>query len=206
MQRMLMNSFKALKIMKLKDSYLVGGNLKTRFVAGIFKISFISALFLCVSLFPTHGRADEKIVSKVVIEGHEAEIIYINTAQGRFKFTAEIADTPKKTQTGLMHRESMPFNHGMLFDFHEEKEVLMWMKNTPLSLDMVFLSPLGRVVSIQSSTTPFSQKIISSKVLASGVFEINAGTGKLLGLKVGDMFEHHSFEQGNDEILIEKAN
>lgn len=142
----------------------------------------------------------------VTVEGREAEILYINTVQGRFKFTAEIADTPKETQSGLMFRESMPHNHGMLFDFPRKKEVLMWMKNTPLSLDMVFLTSKGRVVSIARNTTPYSERVISSKKLASGVFEINAGTSKLIGLKAGDMLEHHSFTQKNNGVLKEKAN
>lgn len=177
------------------------------FVAGAF---FANAMEKVEKLDGAEKSGLEPTIQKngiiVTIEGREAEILYINTVQGRFKFTAEIADTPEKTQSGLMFRESMPHNHGMLFDFHKEKEVYMWMKNTPLSLDMVFLSPTGRVVSVASNTTPFSESVISSKKLASGVFEINAGTSKLIGLKAGDLLEHHSFIQKNNGVLKEKAN
>lgn len=174
--------------------------LSVLFVAG----AIITALFV-----NNTSNAQENAVTKVknvIVDGRVSETIFINTVQGRFNFTAEIADTPEETQSGLMFRESMPHNHGMLFDFHKDKIVYMWMKNTPLSLDMVFLSPTGRVVSIARNTTPFSESIISSKKLASGVLEINAGTSKLIGLKAGDLLEHHSFEQKNNPVLKEKAN
>ena len=193
-----MNLFQERRIIKYKSISL---NACCTFI-----VLFVVFTFLSFTLNFSGSQAAEKNTSNITIEGYESELIYIKTAQGRFKFTAEIADSPKKTQSGLMFRESMPFNHGMLFDFHEEKEVFMWMKNTPLSLDMVFLSPMGRVVNIENNTTPFSQNIITSKVLASGVFEINAGTSKLIGLKIGDLLEHHSFDQGNDGYLKEKAN
>lgn len=173
-----------------------------------FTAAFCIAFLLALPSFATDEKSSVliKAPDPILVDGHEAEEIYINTAQGRFKFTAEIADTPQETQQGLMFRESMPHNHGMLFDFGIEKEILMWMKNTPLSLDMVFLSPTGRVVSVASNTVPFSQSVISSKELASGVFEINAGTSKLLGLKAGDFLEHRFFKAKIKGELKEKAN
>lgn len=182
--------------------------------AAAFIAAFCVVLLLAIPAFATDEKENVVIQApelalvpdQILVDGHEAEEIYINTAQGRFKFTAEIADTPQETQQGLMFRESMPHNHGMLFGFGVEKEVLMWMKNTPLPLDMVFLSPTGRVVSIATNTVPFSQSVISSKEYASGVLEINAGTSKLLGLKAGDFLEHGSFNTKIKGELKEKAN
>lgn len=178
----------------------LGFLLKVLFVIGAFITSVLA------SNASNTAQNSSRNIEIIKVDGHDAEYIYINTVQGRFKFTAEIANTPEKTQNGLMFRESMPHNHGMLFNFHKEKEVLMWMKNTPLSLDMVFLSPTGRVVNIVNDTKPYSESIISSKNLASGVLEINAGTSKLLGLKTGDLLEHRSFHQKNNGVLKEKAN
>jgi|SRR5680860_386906 len=132
-------------------------------------------------------------VETVLVDGRTAEAIQINTAQGSFHFTAEIAETPQQTERGLMFRQTMPPTHGMLFDFGDPRLVTMWMKNTPLSLDMVFLSRSGEVVHIAERTKPFSQAIISSGGAVSAVLEINAGVSKLIGLKIGDRLEHRIF-------------
>ncbi|MFK7902333.1 MAG: DUF192 domain-containing protein [Nitratireductor sp.] len=162
---------------------------------------FSFAAIIAFVLQPTYSNADtaksaksaEQTDSTFLIDGRESEEIYINTAQGRFRLTAEIADTPQKSQKGLMFREQMPNDHGMLFRFAAPRVVLMWMKNTPMSLDMVFLSPKGEVVSIAYATTPYSEKVISSGSEAIGVLEFKAGIAKLLGIQAGDTLEHRYF-------------
>ncbi len=119
----------------------------------------------------------------------DTQILAIKTAQGNFEFTVEIADEPHERQKGLMFRETMPTKHGMLFDFGETRQIQMWMRNTPLSLDMIFLTPDGKVVRIAERTTPFSDAIIDSTVPISHVLELNAGVSKLIGLKIGDFIE-----------------
>lgn len=131
----------------------------------------------------------------LIVEGHEAEEIWIVTTQGRFAFTAEIADEPAERSQGLMFRETMPAKHGMLFDFGQTRPVQMWMRNTPLSLDMVFLDEAGTVTHIAERTTPFSDAIIDSGGPVSHVLELNAGISRLIGLKPGDRVEHRSFNQ-----------
>lgn len=130
---------------------------------------------------------------KLMVDGREAEEMWAVTAQGRFRFTVEIADDPSETAEGLMFRESMPMDHGMLFDFGESRPVQMWMKNTPLSLDMVFIAPDGTVTRIAEHTEPYSEAIIDSGGLVSHVLEINAGVSRLIGLKPGDRFEQRHF-------------
>ncbi|WP_083649641.1 DUF192 domain-containing protein [Salaquimonas pukyongi] len=133
--------------------------------------------------------------SSLEVEGRQAEEIWIVTKSGRFRFTAEIADDPQERSRGLMFRKSMPPKHGMLFDFGEVRPVHMWMRNTPLSLDMVFLDETGTVTSIAERTTPFSDAIIDSGGPISHVLELNAGIVRLIGLQPGDRVEHASFEQ-----------
>ena len=126
------------------------------------------------------------------VEGRDAEEIWIVTAQGRFLFTAEIADDPDERSQGLMFRESMPAKHGMLFDFGRVRPVQMWMRNTPLPLDMVFLDETGTVTHVAERTTPFSDAIIDSGGPVSHVLELNAGISRLIGRKPGDRVEHAS--------------
>jgi uncharacterized protein len=139
------------------------------------------------------ASASVPLSASLVIDGREAEEIWINTGQGRFRFTAEIADEEAERSSGLMFREKMAPTHGMLFDFGQKRQIQMWMRNTPLPLDMVFIDEKGRVVGIAERTTPFSDAIIDSGVPVSFVLEVNAGISRLLGMKPGDTIEHRLF-------------
>ena len=89
--------------------------------------------------------------------------LVVETVAGRHRFTVELADTPAERSRGLMFRESMPADHGMLFDFQAEQPVAFWMKNTPLPLDMVFIDDAGTVVQVAADTTPYSEASIPSR-------------------------------------------
>ncbi len=121
------------------------------------------------------------------------EKLVIRTAQGEFPFTVEIADDPAEQAKGLMFRETMEATHGMLFDFGEKRPVTMWMKNTPMPLDMVFVRADGTVAGIAERTTPFSEDVIASPEPVTHVLEIRAGVARLIGLKAGDRLEHPIF-------------
>jgi uncharacterized membrane protein (UPF0127 family) len=126
----------------------------------------------------------------------ENEPLTIVTKGGRrHQFTVEVADEPSEMAIGLMHRTEMAANHGMLFDFGTTRIVQMWMKNTPMSLDMLFIIEDGTIVRIAERTQPFSLAIISSQEPVSHVLEIKAGVSRLLGLKPGDRVEHRSFSR-----------
>jgi uncharacterized membrane protein (UPF0127 family) len=116
----------------------------------------------------------------------------IVTATGPHAFRIELADTPAERAKGLMFRRAMPENQGMLFDFHDEVPVMMWMKNTYIPLDMVFVSRDGAVTSVAPNAVPMSEQTISGGV-AYAVIELNAGVAEKIGLKAGDRVRHPAF-------------
>lgn len=125
------------------------------------------------------------------------EELLIETGNGEFTFSAEIADDPDERSQGLMFREQMLPTHGMLFDFGWSEPVIMWMKNTPLALDMVFVREDGTVARVASNTVPFSLDHIPSGEPVAFVLELNAGIAAQIGLKKGDVIRHRKF--GNVE-------
>ncbi|MGQ7791835.1 DUF192 domain-containing protein [Faunimonas sp. B44] len=104
---------------------------------------------------------------------------------GSHTFMVELAVTPEARSRGLMFRREMGADEGMLFDFDTEREITMWMRNTYLPLDMVFIGEDGTVKSIARRTTPLSERIISSNVPARYVLEINAGRAAATGVRPG---------------------
>jgi uncharacterized membrane protein (UPF0127 family) len=110
----------------------------------------------------------------------------------RHEFTIEIAQTPEQLQHGLMFRRSMPANHGMLFLFPKPQPISMWMKNTYIPLDMLFLNEKGVIVDIHENAVPESLAIIAAKKPAQMVLEVNAGTVARLGLSIGQTLTYES--------------
>jgi uncharacterized membrane protein (UPF0127 family) len=121
------------------------------------------------------------------------QTIEIASKNGVHAFTVEIATTDQERQTGLMFRKELPEGRGMLFDFSRDQEVAMWMKNTYVSLDMIFIQSDGRILRIAERTEPQSEKIISSGGPVRGVLEVVAGTAKKLGIAPGDRVAHPMF-------------
>ena len=117
----------------------------------------------------------------------------IVTRNGVQVFSVEMATTEKEKETGLMYRKELADGKGMLFDFNPEQEVSMWMKNTYVSLDMIFIRADGRILRIAENTEPLSTKIISSGGLAKGVLEVIGGTAKKYGIEPGDRVAHPLF-------------
>ena len=116
--------------------------------------------------------------------------LVIETADGPVEFTIELATTSEERSQGLMNREEMAPDHGMLFDFQETRPVMMWMKNTILPLDMVFMGPDGKVLGVAADAVPFSETIISSPGPVRYVLEINAGIAATKGIAAGDTVVH----------------
>ena len=117
----------------------------------------------------------------------------IVTRNGVHVFSVEMATTEEEKTTGLMYRKELPDGKGMLFDFSPEQQVSMWMKNTYVSLDMIFIRADGRILRIAENTEPMSTKIISSGGLAKGVLEVVAGTAQKYGIQPGDRVAHPLF-------------
>jgi uncharacterized membrane protein (UPF0127 family) len=105
----------------------------------------------------------------------------------------EVMRTVEGRERGLMYRRSLPADQGMLFDFGREETVMMWMKNTYIPLDMIFLSRAGVVTHIAENAAPLSEAIISSDGPAYAVLEVNAGYARKIGLKNGDIVRHPMF-------------
>jgi uncharacterized membrane protein (UPF0127 family) len=105
-------------------------------------------------------------------------------------FEVWLADTPSRQAQGLMFVRSLPSLRGMLFVHESPKPMSMWMKNTYIPLDMVFIDPQGRIQQIVEQTTPHSLAIISSTEPALAVLEIAGGEAKHLGLHPGQHVIH----------------
>lgn len=112
------------------------------------------------------------------------------TESGNHAFTVELAETADQRARGLMFRKEMDADAGMLFDFKKSAPVQFWMKNTPLSLDMVFIRENGIVAKIAEHTKPLSTKIVPSGEPIRYVLEVIAGTSARIGLKPGDRVLH----------------
>jgi len=119
----------------------------------------------------------------------------IATKSGVQVFSVEMATTEEEKTTGLMYRKELPDGKGMLFDFSPEQQISMWMKNTYISLDMIFIRADGRILRIAENTEPLSTKIISSGGLAKGVLEVIAGTAQKYGIQPGDRVAHPLFNK-----------
>lgn len=111
-------------------------------------------------------------------------------------FVAELAATPEHRARGLMFRTELADNRGMLFDFETTRSVSMWMKNTPLSLDMIFCDKQGRVLYVARNTVPYSEDIISPGMPVHAVLEVKAGTARRLDVKPGDRLISAIFRHG----------
>ncbi len=142
-------------------------------------------------------------ISRTVVRAAERNFISplnkvaIETSVGLFSWSIELASDDQSRATGLMNRQKMPAFSGMLFRFRETRPVSMWMKNTFISLDMVFTDSTGRIKNIQYATVPQSLEIIRSKGPVRYVLEINAGEASASGMQVGNKFSHPWFADGN---------
>jgi hypothetical protein len=123
----------------------------------------------------------------------EVQPLEIVTRSGVHVFSVEIAKTDEERATGLMYRKELAEGRGMLFDFSPEQQVSMWMKNTFIPLDMIFIRGDGRILRIAENTEPQSEKIIPSGGLAKAVLEVIGGTARKYGIQLGDRVAHPLF-------------
>ena len=121
------------------------------------------------------------------------EPLTIVTASGRHAFQVEVARDDAARAQGLMYRRSLAPDSGMLFDFKRVEPVSMWMQNTYVSLDMLFIRPDGTVARVAQNTEPLSTRTIPSGEPVLAVLEVVAGTAARLGIKAGDRVEHPLF-------------
>jgi len=117
----------------------------------------------------------------------------IHTRHSTEWFTVWIADTPERSEQGLMYQHWLPPDHGMLFPQDSPRVPHMWMKNTLIPLDMLFIDAQGKVVYIRERTTPQSIDLISSPMPVKAVLELAGGECAALGIKVGDQVRQRLF-------------
>jgi uncharacterized membrane protein (UPF0127 family) len=150
-------------------------------------LRLLRPLFLTIGLClmvadAAHGQALEALT--IVPQGRQGQTFHV-----------EVARNDADRAQGLMFRRSMPADRGMLFDFGRVEPVAMWMQNTYIPLDMLFVRPDGTIARIAANTEPLSTRTIPSGEPVLAVLELNAGTAARLGIKAGDRIEHSLFKR-----------
>jgi uncharacterized membrane protein (UPF0127 family) len=123
----------------------------------------------------------------------ELQPLEIVSKAGVHTFAVEMAVTPEDQARGLMFRRELPEGQGMLFDFQREQPATFWMKNTYVSLDMIFIRADGRILRIAENTVPLSEALVPSGGPVRAVLEVVAGTARKLGIAPGDRVAHAIF-------------
>ena len=117
----------------------------------------------------------------------------IISATGPHRFKVELAETPAQMTQGLMFRTSLAPDAGMLFDYRRPTPATMWMRNTLIPLDMLFVDAQGRIVNIHERAVPQSLDVIAAAEPVRAVIELNGGTAARLGIEPGDRVVHPIF-------------
>lgn len=160
-----------------------------RFAFAVF-VSFASAL---VAIPAARADAPSFLPLHEPLERFTQSRLTIDSGGKSHAFRVWIADTPARREQGLMWIRSLPADRGMLFVFERPQPLSFWMKNTFVSLDLLFVAPDGRVIRIAENAKPQTLDTIDSMGVALGVLELKGGTAKRLGLKPGDRLNHPAF-------------
>lgn len=135
------------------------------------------------------------LVGPAVAQEWETDELAIETRDGeQHEFTVELALTDEQRAQGLMFRESLAPDAGMLFLYDQDRPRAMWMKNTLIPLDMLFIDGQGKIVRIAQRTTPLSESSIGSGRPVRAVLELAGGTSQRLGIRVGDRVIYEGFD------------
>lgn len=140
--------------------------------------------------------ADKVVYAKTIefnrdVKNYQFKLQILNQQHQKItEFDTAIANDQDKRATGLMNVEDFDDNQAMLFIFDETKIVSMWMKNTKIPLDMIFIDENNKVVNIKHNAKPHSLKIISSQVPVKYVLEINAGLSHKRGINIGHTIKY----------------
>ena len=147
----------------------------------LFKPALVIFLSLLLSAFSAAPEADITPITYQSFDLDTTEVCIKSSC-----FNLEIADTPETRQTGLMKRLYMSDNQGMLFKFDSPQIATFWMKDTYLSLDIIWLDVDYKVIYIHENAIPMSVDVISPHRQALYVIELNAGEVERIGVKLGD--------------------
>jgi uncharacterized membrane protein (UPF0127 family) len=128
-----------------------------------------------------------------VVDFGPPQPLTIVTEDGEHTFSVDEAKTLDQQARGMMFRESMEADSGMIFEFEEPKIATIWMKNTPLPLDILFVRSNGKILKIEHNHTPYTLRSASSEAVIAGVVELKGGEAKSRGIKPGDTVRHPFF-------------
>lgn len=152
------------------------------------------ALFAVLFVSLAFASAGPALAQSTRLVTFETDSLSIETADGRHDFQVEIAESADQRAQGLMFRREMAADAGMLFLFGREEERAMWMKDTFIPLDMLFIEKSGRIRRIEQRTVPQSLRAIPSGGPVVAVLELNAGTTSRLSIQPGDRVVYPAFE------------
>tara|TARA_B100001758_G_C18230549_1_gene515100 strand:- start:189 stop:629 length:441 start_codon:yes stop_codon:yes gene_type:complete len=144
-------------------------------------------LLVIVSLFLMYNLGE-------VSASMKSELSIITSNGSKHNFLVEVARTEEEKKIGLMFRRTLAKNAGMLFLYKREALRLMWMKNTFIPLDILFIDKKGVIKRVVKRTTPHSLATISSRKSVLAVLELRGGITSSLEIKKGDRIEHPAFE------------
>ncbi|WP_427967555.1 DUF192 domain-containing protein [Altererythrobacter sp.] len=146
------------------------------------------ALAACSTQVASEPASAESLPTGSVhpVSGLEIILLKVESGTRTHAFQVELADTPAEQQRGLMFRTELGPDEGMLFPSHPPGPRSFWMKNTPLSLDIIFIGLDSRIVNIAANTTPYSLESIPSRGNAIAVLELRGGRAAELGIAPGD--------------------
>ena len=128
-----------------------------------------------------------------VVDFGEPKPLSIVTGDGTHEFLVDEAKTNDQQARGMMFRESMDADSGMIFEFDEPKVATIWMKNTSIPLDILFVRSNGKILKIEHSHRPYTLRSTSSEAVIAGVVELKGGESKARGIRPGDTVKHPFF-------------
>jgi len=143
-------------------------------------------ILIFISIAFTNAKAD---TNKITFQNSS---LTIQTKDSEYIFNIEIAVTEKERSRGLMYRKELKQTEGMLFLYPEKQIIKMWMKNTLIPLDMIFINNNGKIIDIFKMTIPKDLTPIGPDVKLKGVLEINGGLTSYLNINKGDFIIHPS--------------
>jgi len=150
---------------------------------------FVGGALIAVLSVPVLGQeADIKEIDFGTPEG-----LSVQSDTATHDFMVEIADTPDKQARGLMYRDVVEPGKGMLFEYADQGILSIWMKNTGVPLDIIFIRKNGKILKIEHSATPYSLRSISSEATVAAVLELAGGRSLELGIMPGDLVRHEFF-------------
>lgn len=158
----------------------------------------LGAVVALISLIWAGGADAQRLRSLEPLNPAKAQTLpasplVIQSAEALHPFTVELAESESQRAIGLMHRNFLASDRGMLFDFYVEQPEQFWMRNTFIPLDMLFIRATGEIVFIAEETIPHSDKPVGPTRPVRAVLEVPGGTAKRLGIKAGDTVRHEIF-------------